>query len=78
VREAAGARFPTIELHVNASVELTPHPQQPALPGRLVGSTDAIVEQLLAQREQYGLSYYVIRAQAMQAFAPVVARLHGA
>jgi probable F420-dependent oxidoreductase len=77
VREAAGARFPEIELHVNASVDLTSHAEPPAAPGRLVGSVEAIVEQLLAHREQYGLSYYVIRAAALDAFAPVVARLHG-
>jgi len=46
-------------------------------PGTLVGSVDAIVEQLLARRELHGVSYYVIQGRAMDAFAPVIARLHG-
>jgi probable F420-dependent oxidoreductase len=46
-------------------------------PGTLVGSVDALVEQLLARREQYGVTYYVIQGRAMDAFAPVIARLHG-
>ncbi len=46
-------------------------------PGTLVGSVDAIVGQLLACREQYGVTYYVIQGRSMDAFAPVIARLHG-
>lgn len=46
-------------------------------PATLVGSEDAIVERLLACREQFGVTYYVIQGRAMGAFAPVVARLHG-
>jgi probable F420-dependent oxidoreductase len=44
-------------------------------PGTLVGSVNSIVDLLHARRERYGVTYYVIRAQAMEAFAPVVARL---
>jgi probable F420-dependent oxidoreductase len=44
-------------------------------PGTLVGSVDAIVELLLARREQYGISYYVVQGRAMEAFAPVITRL---
>ena len=40
-------------------------------PGTLVGSVEAIVEQLHARREQYGVSYYVVHARFMDAFAPV-------
>jgi probable F420-dependent oxidoreductase len=43
-------------------------------PGTLVGSVEAILETLDARREQYGVSYYVINARAMDAFAAVVAR----
>ena len=32
-------------------------------PGTLVGSVDAIVEQLLARRELHGVSYYVIQGR---------------
>lgn len=53
-----------------------------ASPVALVGSVDRIVETLLARREQYGISYVVVRDQAgygtiADAFAPVVARLAG-
>jgi probable F420-dependent oxidoreductase len=93
VREAAGARFDDLELHVNASlVEVSDNPDESAIervmartrrtrqqvlesPGTLVGGVPAIVETLHARREQYGISYYVVRARAMDAFAPVVARL---
>lgn len=43
----------------------------------LIGSADAIVEQLLAQRTTYGLSYFVVYPEDFDAFAPVVARLRG-
>jgi probable F420-dependent oxidoreductase len=46
-------------------------------PGTLVGSVEAIVEQLHARREQYGISYYVVHARFMDAFAPVIARVNG-
>jgi probable F420-dependent oxidoreductase len=44
-------------------------------PGTLVGSVDAILEQLHARREQYGITYYVVHGRVMDAFAPVLARL---
>jgi probable F420-dependent oxidoreductase len=44
-------------------------------PGTLVGSVDAVLEQLYARREQYGVTYYVIHGRVMDAFAPVLARL---
>jgi probable F420-dependent oxidoreductase len=46
-----------------------------ASPGTLVGSVGTVVERLFALREQFGLSYWVIPARAMPAFAPVIARL---
>jgi probable F420-dependent oxidoreductase len=45
-------------------------------PATLIGSIDAIVERLLAYREQFGVTYYIIQGRSMDAFAPVVARLH--
>lgn len=43
----------------------------------LIGSVDAIAEQLQAQRSDYGLSYFVVYPEDFEAFAPVVARLSG-
>ncbi len=43
----------------------------------LVGSVDQICEQVLANRERFGLSYIGILEQDLEAFAPVVARLSG-
>jgi probable F420-dependent oxidoreductase len=43
----------------------------------LVGSIDAIVDQLQERRERLGISYVMIFDRAMEAFAPVVARLAG-
>ncbi len=43
----------------------------------LVGSVDEIVETLLARRERWGISYVSVFIHNMEAFAPVVARLHG-
>jgi probable F420-dependent oxidoreductase len=46
-------------------------------PGTLVGSVASIVEQLYARRVHYGLSYYVVHAHNMDAFAPVIASIAG-
>jgi probable F420-dependent oxidoreductase len=93
VREAAGARFDDLELHVNASlVQVTDRPSEVeidrvatrthqthaqvlASPGSLVGPVEAIVETLLARREEFGVSYYVVQGRVMEAFAPVIARI---
>jgi len=48
-----------------------------ASPGTLVGSVESITEQLHAARERYGVSYYVVHARFMDAFAPVIARVMG-
>jgi hypothetical protein len=48
-----------------------------ASPYFLIGSVDAIVECLVAQRERYGISYISVFPPDMEAFAPVVARLAG-
>jgi probable F420-dependent oxidoreductase len=47
------------------------------IPATLAGSVDALVERLQQHREQLGLSYRIIGGAAMEAFAPVVARLAG-
>lgn len=46
-------------------------------PHGLFGSVDTICEELERRREQYGISYVTIGDNALDAFAPVVARLSG-
>ncbi len=90
VRDAAGARWEDIEVHVNASVvaigsqafdELSQVAQRRGVPvsqlgpGVLAPSIDAIVEQLQMQREQFGVSYYVVPKRYMDTLAPVIARV---
>lgn len=47
-------------------------------PHMLVGSVDAMVEDLQRRREEFGLSYIVVVESNMEALAPVVERLVGA
>jgi probable F420-dependent oxidoreductase len=44
-------------------------------PHMLIGTTDQIADDLMQRREQYGLSYFVVTSDALETFAPVVARL---
>ncbi len=46
-------------------------------PHALFGSPAAIVDELLARRERYGISYVTVGDQAIDAFAPVVEALAG-
>jgi len=55
---------------------LTPE-QMMAHPHALMGSVDAIVDELQRRRELYGLHAYTVGDQQLEAFAPVVARLAG-
>ena len=48
-----------------------------AMPSILVGSADAMEDDLRARRERLGLSYLVVRDRDMEQFAPVVERLTG-
>lgn len=41
----------------------------------LVGSPSEIAESLLARRDRWGITHYTVRADAMTAFAPVLARM---
>ncbi len=43
----------------------------------LVGTVDQMVETIQMWRERFGISYVVVFPRAMDAFAPVVARLAG-
>jgi probable F420-dependent oxidoreductase len=46
-------------------------------PVALVGTQDEIVDALEARRARWGISYVVIPAESLEAFAPIVARLAG-
>jgi probable F420-dependent oxidoreductase len=46
-------------------------------PANLIGSVDAIVEQLLQWRETCHVSYFVLQSRSMDSFAPVIAKLEG-
>jgi len=48
-----------------------------AHPHALFGSTDEVVEELLRRRDAYDISYVTVGHEAMEAFAPVVAKLAG-
>ncbi len=43
----------------------------------LIGTLEQVCEQLLATRERFGISYYVVFGRDIDAFAPVIARLQG-
>jgi len=58
-------------LSAEAPEEMMAHPHA------LMGSVDAICEELERRREEFGLSYFTIGDDQMEAFAPVVARLAG-
>jgi probable F420-dependent oxidoreductase len=47
------------------------------VPIALVGTVDEICESLERRREEFGFSYWAVPGDAMQSFAPVVARLAG-
>lgn len=46
-------------------------------PHALFGSVDTVCEELERRRERFGISYVTVGDSAMEAFAPVVARLSG-
>jgi len=48
-----------------------------ASPLALAGPAEQIGDQILAHREQFGISYWVVRSTLLEQFAPVVARLTG-
>lgn len=47
------------------------------VPIALIGTTDELCEALEQRRKRYGISYWVVPDDAMEAFAPVVERLVG-
>lgn len=48
-----------------------------AFPHALIGTVDQIVDSLEERRDRWGASYVVVQGDALDAFAPVVARLTG-
>jgi probable F420-dependent oxidoreductase len=93
VRREAGARYAALELSslsiprvtedIQATIEglakqmrTTPEVVD-AMPGTLVGSPQRIEEKLRANRERYDISYPVIPGAAIDAMAPIVAKLAG-
>jgi probable F420-dependent oxidoreductase len=43
----------------------------------LIGTVEQMVEEVLARRQRWGISYYTVQGPYLDAFAPVVARLAG-
>ncbi|BBX46984.1 LLM class F420-dependent oxidoreductase [Mycobacterium cookii] len=93
VRDGAGDRFNAIELQIVAFATRVVASQRAAartatmlgfpgedaleLPIVLIGTEDELCERLLKRRERWGFTNIVIGAEAMESFAPVVARLAG-
>jgi probable F420-dependent oxidoreductase len=92
LREAAGARFGSIELcawvaHVNIaegpSLRAAGARVEAALAGLigtpyiLAGTRRSVRDQVLRYRERLGITYWTIPAEAMEPFAPVVEALAG-
>jgi len=80
IRLAAGDRWQHIELNtLGMRVQVDGQPElpsaAPASAGGYVGSREAVVDQLLRQREESDVSYMAIIGAAIDAFAPVVAKL---
>jgi probable F420-dependent oxidoreductase len=93
VREGAGERYADLELEfapyflavegggtteeqLTAATGLSGEALR-TFPHALVGSVEAICEELERRREVYGFSYVTIGDRAVEGFAPVVARLTG-
>ncbi len=93
VREAAPDRFDSIELQIvafatrivaslraavrTATMLGLPGEDALELPIVLIGTSDELCERLLQRRERWGFTNIVVPAEAMESFAPVVARLAG-
>jgi probable F420-dependent oxidoreductase len=93
VREAAPDRFGSIELQIvafhtravasrraavrTATMLGLPGEDALELPIVLLGTSDELCERLLERRERWGFTNIVVPGEAMESFAPVVARLAG-
>jgi probable F420-dependent oxidoreductase len=92
VKEAAGGRYDSLELQIDAFATMLVPSRRAArtatmlgLPGEealelpcvLIGEADELAERLQARRERWGFSNIVVPDNALEAFAPVVAKLAG-
>jgi probable F420-dependent oxidoreductase len=98
VREAAGQRFPEIELNwlvpcfaitddvetaasrfieAYGLVDKVDAESMLSCPQVLIGTKEGVIEQIQRCREEYGVSYITVFSEAMDEFAPIVARLAG-
>ena len=93
VRDAAGDRFGSLELQIAAFAIMVVDSRRAAertammlgfdgeaaldLPIVLIGSVDELCERLIERRQRWGFSNIVVPGEALEAFAPVVARLAG-
>jgi probable F420-dependent oxidoreductase len=93
VRDAAGDRFDSLELQIATfavmvvgsrraavrSATMLGFPGEEALdlPVLLIGTVDELCERLVERRERWGFSNVVVPGDAMETFAPLVARLAG-
>ena len=68
----ARARLPSVAAELGLTAE-----QAAASPYLWVGTIDDVADRILAARDRWGLTYWVVRADAMEAVAPLVARLGG-
>jgi hypothetical protein len=62
---------------VGPSLGLTPD-EAMVSPHALAGTEDEVVQACIDRRERFGISYVTVGAEALETFAPVVARLTGA
>lgn len=91
IREAAGTRWGSLEINIALwQVDPKFHTRRGSPPPRargiseeelphsphyLVGDAEQMIETLLARRERWGISYVSLPATALEALAPVIARL---
>ncbi|MDE0217467.1 MAG: hypothetical protein OXN79_12965 [bacterium] len=64
----AGALAPALGLEADQAVE-SPH--------SMIGTVDEVVDKLVRQREELGISHIGLPIESMEDMAPVVARLAG-
>ena len=93
IRQEAGPRFPSIQLHTTADIAISDDPaplyetaaanhnMTPTAaadsPFFLYGSLDTLRDRLLANRERFGTTYYAVNQDLMESFAPLARDLTG-
>lgn len=79
IRQAAGERYSQLELgYTLFFVQETPQSVHAPLNFHtLIGTREQMIDELLERRVRFGFSYVQVTEQAMDLFAPIVARLAG-